>query len=114
MENERENQIDATYVGKSPSDFVSWLEGRAGKIVQRDLRETATLIEAVEGDYNYSPLEKYELFKEANHLIKVMANRCEDPKKLYEETKYRFFATNKGPVILNCRQEPESGWLEIV
>ena len=101
-------------VGEKPADFPRWLEDYSTEKLYQDLRETAELIVYVEGDQTITPMEKFELAKDANHLIKLVTNRTEYPDKLYEQSKYRFYMTNEGPKTLRCNQYPKDGWLEIV
>lgn len=115
MDVERDRQIEAILVGSKPEDFVAYLNRASVEKILKDLGETGELIKLLKDDPKYSPVEKYTLYRNANHLIKVYAklkggDRAEE---LFEQTSYEFYATNEGVKILRCDEVPGEGWLLI-
>ena len=104
----------AILIGSKPVDFVNWIEDYSTEKLHQDLRETAELIVYADADITITPMEKFELAKDANHLIKLITNRTEHAQELYAQSKYRFYVTNEGPKTLRCDQKPKEGWLEIL
>src|SRR3990167_870055 len=104
----------AILIGSKPVDFVNWIEDRSAEKLREDLREADALIEQFSTDLTVTPIEKFQLTKDANYLIKLVTKNRTQPERLYEEAKYRFFVSNFGAEIVRCDQKPKEGWLEII